>query len=193
EAALRRPVEALITRKVGEAAETLDRGEDPKMGYVVADSQLAKLKDKGAVAAFMNPGGVRRNLEAGPLTYGDLIEVQPFNNTLVLVDLTGSQIRTLLEQGAASGRFLIPSAGTWFEVKDGKLGRVVIAGEDLDEAKTYRIVVNSFIAGGGDSLGVLATATTKTDTGLLDIDAFVEFVTANSPLKVTEVNRIRRG
>lgn len=196
-AALRKPVENLISEKTGETAVELNRGDDNLMGYVVIDSQVEFLKDKGVVAGFMNPGGVRRNLPAGPVNYGDLIEVQPFTNTLVIVEMTGAEVKALLEQGAGVSRTLIPSAGTSFTINskaaEGKrIEDLQIAGSPVDLAKSYKIVVNSFMAGGGDGLVLLKESTKKTDTGFIDVDALVAYFKANSPVAPKVVNRVKR-
>ncbi len=81
-ATFERPLHQLKTQKVGEAAESIARG--PEMGYVLADGMLNATRKMGAVAAFINAGGVRSSFEVGPITYGQAIEVQPFNNTLVV-------------------------------------------------------------------------------------------------------------
>lgn len=192
-AAFRKPVESLITQKVGETTLELGRGPDGLMGFIVADAQLEFVKDKGVVAAFMNPGGVRRNLGAGSVSYGDLIEVQPFTNTLVIFDLTGADIRTMIEQGLANDRLLIPSAGTSYKVEGGKVAELAIAGAPVEDAKVYRIVVNSFMAGGGDSLTLLRdTKSPRIDTGFVDVDALVAWFRKASPVSSVPGGRIRR-
>ena len=93
---------------VGEAVVTLTRARETlfpgaqgesTLGNVIADAQLAATDDEeGAVAAFMNPGGVRADLQAGEVTYEEAFNVQPFANNLVTLDLTGAQLQSLLEQ-----------------------------------------------------------------------------------------------
>jgi 5'-nucleotidase len=193
-AAFRKPVESLISQKVGETAVELGRGPDGLMGFIVADAQLDFVKDKGVVAAFMNPGGVRRNLGPGTVSYGDLVEVQPFTNTLVIFDLTGADIRAMIELGLANERFLIPSAGTSYRVEGGKAAELVIAGAPVEDAKVYKIVVNSFMAGGGDSLTLLRdTKSPKVDTGFVDVDALVAWFRKSSPVTAVPGPRIKRS
>ena len=77
------------------AQEAISTGQgsisgESALGNVIADAQLAATDDEaGAVAAFMNPGGVRADLDAGPVTYEEAFTVQPFANNLVTLDLTG--------------------------------------------------------------------------------------------------------
>jgi len=65
------------------------------LGNLIADAQRATLNTD---FAFMNPGGIRTDVSAGPVTYRDLFAVQPFGNSLVRMTLTGSQIYDLLNQ-----------------------------------------------------------------------------------------------
>ena len=92
------------------------RDTEAPLGNLIADAQLAATSaaaNGGAQIAFMNPGGVRADLDyeqisggeqPGQVTYGEAFSVQPFGNTLVTMDLTGAQIEQLLEQQARVGR-----------------------------------------------------------------------------------------
>ncbi|MFG1652936.1 bifunctional metallophosphatase/5'-nucleotidase [Micromonospora sp. NPDC049275] len=180
-------------------------GESP-LGNVIADAQLAASDDEqGAVAAFMNPGGVRADLDAGPVTYEEAFTVQPFANNLVTLDLTGAQLYCVLEQQFVTGRTLYPSstvgyvvdpAGTTGTAADPCAGtRVVrgsltIGGTAVDPAATYRVTVNNFLSGGGDGFSAL-TAGTNQVTGQIDLDAFVAYLTAQSPVAAPALDRIR--
>ncbi|MGC4850204.1 bifunctional metallophosphatase/5'-nucleotidase [Micromonospora sp. DT15] len=180
-------------------------GESP-LGNLIADAQLAATDDEqNAVAAFMNPGGVRADLDAGPVTYEEAFTVQPFANNLVTLDLTGQQLYCVLEQQFVTGRTLYPSAtvgyvvdpnGTTGTVADPCAGtRVVrgsltLGGTAVDTAATYRVTVNNFLAGGGDGFSAL-TGGTNLITGQIDLDAFVDYLTAQSPVSAPTLDRIR--
>ncbi|GLZ62100.1 bifunctional metallophosphatase/5'-nucleotidase [Micromonospora sp. NBRC 107095] len=202
-------------RQVGVTSQAITRsqetlfgtslGESP-LGNLIADAQLAATDDEqNAVAAFMNPGGVRADLDAGPVTYEEAFTVQPFANNLVTLDLTGAQLYCVLEQQFVTGRTLYPSAtvgyvvdpnGTTGTVADPCAGtRVVrgsltLGGTAVDTAATYRVTVNNFLAGGGDGFSAL-TAGTNLVTGQIDLDAFVDYLTAQSPVSAPTLDRIR--
>ncbi|MEU1586004.1 bifunctional metallophosphatase/5'-nucleotidase [Micromonospora sp. NPDC005710] len=202
-------------RQVGETTTAITKtqetlfgtslGESP-LGNLIADAQLAATDDEqGAVAAFMNPGGVRADLNAGPVTYEEAFTVQPFANNLVTLDLTGAQLYCVLEQQFVTGRTLYPSAtvgyvvdpnGTTGTVADPCAGtRVVrgsltLGGTAVDTAATYRVTVNNFLAGGGDGFSAL-TGGTNLVTGQIDLDAFVDYLTAQSPVSAPTLDRIR--
>ncbi|MGW3621583.1 bifunctional metallophosphatase/5'-nucleotidase [Micromonospora arida] len=202
-------------RQVGETTTAITKtqetlfgttlGESP-LGNLIADAQLAATDDEqNAVAAFMNPGGVRADLNAGPVTYEEAFTVQPFANNLVTLDLTGAQLYCVLEQQFVTGRTLYPSAtvgyvvdpnGTTGTVADPCAGtRVVrgsltLGGTTVDTAATYRVTVNNFLAGGGDGFSAL-TGGTNLVTGQIDLDAFVDYLTAQSPVSAPTLDRIR--
>ncbi|MET9320417.1 bifunctional metallophosphatase/5'-nucleotidase [Streptomyces sp. NPDC003038] len=173
------------------------------LGDLIADAQLAALApaDKGgAQLALMNPGGIRSDLAYkasgsegdGVVTYGESFTVQPFNNMMNVVDLTGAQLITALQQqvsgpaNGASPKILQVSKGFTYTLDMTKAGadRVVVDsvklnGEAIDPAKTYRVAMNEFLAGGGDGFTVLKEHKNKL-VGASDLDCFNTYLTNNS-------------
>ncbi|HVK69682.1 MAG TPA: bifunctional metallophosphatase/5'-nucleotidase, partial [Polyangium sp.] len=185
------------------------------MGAVIADAQLEATKAPnlgGAQIAFMNPGGVRADLvyaasagemADGIVTYGEIFTVQPFGNSLVVMTLTGAQIKQLLEQqfqqnaqGVPIVRLLEVSEGfTYTYTLSGRAGaRVDFASMKLNgvpiEANTsYRVTVNSFLAAGGDSFTLLVQGTNRLG-GALDLEALQAYFAAHSPVSPPALDRI---
>ncbi len=198
----------IANRAVGTTTAAITRdanaaGESP-LGDLIADAQLAATSAAGtggAQIAFMNPGGIRNNLDAGPVTYGEAFAVQPFNNNLVTMTLTGAQIKRLLAQqfdnpNPGERRILQVSAGftysySWSGSGAATISDVRLNGTPIDDAATYRVTVNSFLADGGDGFTVLTEGTDRL-VGGLDIDAFVAYLTANNPIAPPPANRITR-
>lgn len=197
-AAFSKPVEAVKNKVVGRTETVLARGADGQtMAMVIADAQLDATRRYGSVAAFINAGGVRAALPVGDVTYGDALSVQPFNNTLVVLELTGAELLAALEHGAeVGGGMLLPSNGTTYSINSeapvgNRVSEVVVGGTPLDTKTVYRVTVNNFTAGGGDAHTVLKEAKgTRTATGITDIDALLEFFAARSPIKMAETPRI---
>jgi len=171
---------------------TTRHAENP-MANVIADAMLDATAAAGSAAAFVNAGGVRSGIDAGPITFGDAISVQPFNNTLVQVDLSGAELVAVLGETLGAlpdnpGGLLYPSSGTSYVIDLGRptgerVRDLVVAGRPVDPAAVYRITVPSFVASGGDSHAVLAAVKGRRyDTGLLDIDALVQYLRDHSPL-----------
>ncbi|UAK31668.1 bifunctional metallophosphatase/5'-nucleotidase [Nocardia asteroides] len=183
-------------RVVGATADALPHNPRPAgtspLGDVIADSMLsATAGPAAAVAAFMNPGGVRADLKQGPITYGDIFTVQPFGNQVVTLTLTGSQILRLLEQqwDDSGNPTVLSPAGITYAYSDiaPKGAKVVpdsvrIAGATLNPVATYRITTNSFLASGGDGFTVF-TEGTETTVGPTDLDAFETFLRGKPPLR----------
>ncbi|WP_327171982.1 5'-nucleotidase C-terminal domain-containing protein [Streptomyces sp. NBC_00656] len=186
------------------------------LGNLIADAQLEGLApaDKGgAVVAFMNPGGIRADLVYktsgsegdGVVTYGESFTVQPFTNMMNVVDLTGAQLVSALQQqvsgsNEASPKILQVSKGLTYTLDMTKSGadRVVtgtikLNGEAIDPAKSYRVAMNEFLAGGGDGFAALGAGTNKL-VGASDLDLFNAYLAAHStaaaPLDPPATDRI---
>lgn len=169
------------------------RHADNPMADVITDAMLAATQKAGSVAAFVNSGGVRAALDPGPITYGQAVTVQPFNNTLVQLDLTGAELKAMLEETlgglpkSAAG-LLYPSGGTSYVIDIRKpagdrIARLEVGGKPLQAGATYRITVPSFIAAGGDGHALAKSASGyRYDTGILDVDALVDYLKAHDPI-----------
>lgn len=203
----------LAGRTVGRITESITRRLAPSrehaLGNLIADSQLAATQSAakgGAQIAFMNPGGVRTDLlftAGGAVSYGQLFGILPFGNYLVVKTLSGAQIRRLLEQQWGSGansvetpRVLLPSRGFRYSYdlrrpRGERVREMTLNGVPLLEAGRYRVVVNDFLAAGGDSFNVFSEGT-DTVGGEPYIDALVDYVGANSPLSAPATERITR-
>jgi 5'-nucleotidase len=201
----------IANRPAGSVTETLSRvpnhaGESP-LGDIIADAQLAATREVakgGADIAFTNPGGIRTDIprkENGAVTYADLFSSQPFRNQLVTMTLTGKQIKDMLEQqwrDPKRPRILQVSKGfsyAWDSTKpDGErviTERMMLNGQTIEPAASYRVTVNNFLSVGGDGFTVLTEGTSPL-TGIYDIDALNAYFGANSPVGPTAVDRISR-
>lgn len=178
--AFQKPIAQQRDRKIAEAGGAL-RGAE--LGRIIADGMLAATAKQNVVAALMNTGGVRAALEPGDITFGMAISVQPFNNTLVVMDLTGAQLKDTLEirqvWTSSTLRYTFDAA----RPQGSRVSGLLLNGQPVDPAVTYRITVNNFMAGGGDDFITLKNSTGyRLDTGLLDIDTFVDYLAAHSPV-----------
>jgi 5'-nucleotidase len=188
QAQLAQPVARLgvstVARKENEA------GESP-LGDLIADAAVAATREQGVQVGFMNPGGIRKDLEANAsldTTYGHAQAVLPFGNTLVAMDMTGAQIRNLLEQQwlppqSPDGYMLQVSSALSYrwDAKRPLGNRVVpgtirINGVSLDDSKTYRVVANNFLAEGGDNFPEFAKGSNRADTQIRDLDGLIAYL-----------------
>ena len=170
-------------RSVGASAAAVTRDTtaagESALGDLIADAQAATA---GAQMAFMNPGGIRADLKAGPLTYSDLFSVQPFDNGLARMSLTGAQVKAVLEQQFNdAGDKILQIAGlreTYDRTRaagDRITGLTLADGTAIDPAATYTVALNSFLATGGDGFTVFRLGTGVTSNGS-DIDALEHYV-----------------
>ena len=180
---------------------TENRGGESTLGNLVADVQRWATADKGTEIAFMNPGGLRADLAYdssgegdpdGNVTYKEAANVQPFANTLVTLDLTGAAIVQVLEeqwQPDDAGRpFLkLGVSGLTYTYdpeapKGERITEVWVGDEPLDLAAEYTVAANSFLASGGDNFAAFTTGTNKADSGQVDLEAFVAYFDAMTPI-----------
>ncbi len=127
------------------------------LGNVLADAMLAMAQEKYHThidAAFVNYGGVRLNMiPAGNITLGKIFEVAPFDNAIVLQQISGKTFKLFLDHVAGRGGW--PCAGVSFTIKDKKAVDIAVNGQPLDEMAVYTIANNDYIANGGDNCDML--------------------------------------
>ncbi len=193
-------------------------GGDSPLGNLIADAQKvdATIDDQGEpVIALMNPGGIRADLvenDAGDITYGAAFSVQPFNNLVTSVELTGADIKAMLNEqwnggNEGSNRKILQVSGlqyTWDVSEAGLTGANALVGDvlvdddgdsgtpmvPLVDGDTYRVAMNNFIADGGDNFSIARDSGENRVTGGLDIDSLREYLLANDPVSATPTDRI---
>ncbi|WP_061295305.1 bifunctional metallophosphatase/5'-nucleotidase [Herbidospora cretacea] len=208
-------VATVANKKVGDITADITNvagpsGESP-LGNLIADSQLESAKTGGnAQIALMNPGGIRTTLTyasspvgegPGVTTYGEIFAVQPFNNLVQVVTLTGAELKLVLEQQWVGGpnnqaftKILQPSSNFTYSYSNSapwgsKVSDIKIDGVPVTPTQSIRVAANNFLVGGGDAFA----AFTQGDdlwSGPLDIDAFEAYLTANSPVAPPVANHI---
>jgi len=207
-------VAPMANKQIGEITTDIPRESgdsgDSQMGRLIADIQLwaTKPTDKGgAQIAFMNGGGVRGELHFAPtgkeapgaVTFAEAHTVQPFGNSLVTMTLTGAQIHELLEsQFGERTRIMHPSANfTYAWSESAPVGKKIdpasikVDGKPIVAETEYRVTVNSYIAEGGDGYEILPRGTQRIG-GPIDLDAFVAYFQANSPIAAPLKSRITK-
>src|SRR5699024_9391889 len=160
-------------------------------GDMLADSMKGYLEENGpgsehAVIGFMNPGGIRAELwydestageGDGVVTYAEAHTMIPFGNTLNSGEVTGAHCAHMLEeQWQRTAHVGDVDSG------DEPFLDIRIAGEPIDPDATYTFVPASFLFEGGDNMWALSEATDVRDSGVLDRDAFIQYLEANPGL-----------
>jgi 5'-nucleotidase/UDP-sugar diphosphatase len=156
------------------------------MGVLVG---LASMERTHADFAVTNAGGVRDSLPAGKLTYKDVLKVHPFGNSVVTVDLSGTEVmeylNAVVNMSPGSGAFA-QFAGIRLVIVDGKVSSATLKGGPINPAQTYKMAVNHFQAVGGDGYPPLTGHKSFVDTGFMDGEVLRAFITEHSPLKAAD-------
>jgi len=179
-------VAPVVSQVVGTAAGDITRMQnaagESALGNLVADAQAWK---QGTQVAIMNPGGIRADLLAGEVTWGELFTIQPFSNYMVTMKFTGAQFDALLEQqwlGQGTAVKMLQISGLSYSWSaSAPVGSKVdplsirVAGMPVDPAATYTVASNNFLADGGDNFTTFKLATDKVVWGS-DLDALIGYV-----------------
>ncbi len=102
--------------------------------------------------SFFNYGGIRTSLPKGEIKVGNIFELMPFENEMVMLQLSGSQVQQFLNQVAGKGGDSV--GGVRFTISDKSAIKVLIDGKSLEAEKKYWLVTNDYVANGGDNLSV---------------------------------------
>jgi 2',3'-cyclic-nucleotide 2'-phosphodiesterase (5'-nucleotidase family) len=173
-------VAPLVNRHVATIPSTLPRqGPQYPLGNLIADAQ--RWAGKGDIA-IMNNGGIRTELRAGDATYGSLFELQPFGNVLYSLTMTGAQLRGLLE--AMVGRTQVDDHVSGITIrydpskpKGARIVSVTMSdGTPLSDARTYNVVMNDFLATGGEGYNASGRATSSRPLNIVDLDALIDYL-----------------
>ena len=207
------PVEEMKSNIVGQAAVDLDgerehvRTRETNLGDLVTDTILWKTASDGTQIAIQNGGGIRSTIPAGDVSLGKILEVLPFGNQIVDMDLTGQQVWDALENGVSQvegvkGRFpqvsglrfvWDPTQPPGSRIVDVQVGNKDTGYTPLDLNATYRVAVNDFMSHGGDGYDMLTQGTNVYRTGVLLSDTLMEYFQTSSPVSAETEGRIVEG
>jgi 2',3'-cyclic-nucleotide 2'-phosphodiesterase (5'-nucleotidase family) len=188
-------VAPLVKRRIANIPATLARqGPQYPLGNLIADAQ--RWAGKGDVA-IMNNGGIRTELRAGQATYGSLFEIQPFGNTLYSLTMTGAQLRGLLEEMLSKSAINDHVSGITIRYDPSRPpgSRIVSAtmsdGALLSDTRDYNVILNDFLATGGEGYNAGARASASRPLNIVDLDALIEYLrTLPAPIRAPTEIRI---
>jgi 2',3'-cyclic-nucleotide 2'-phosphodiesterase (5'-nucleotidase family) len=174
----REHVDTLASRVVARLKFPLLRSDD-RLGRLIAEANRNAVR---ADIGLVNIGGIRADLPAGPITYGALYEVEPFQNALVTVTLTGAELRDLFEQAVQQpGPPTLVVAGALVRYDPARpAGRRIRSvrvqgGRMLASGRRYVVSLPDYLARGGDGFTRLA-AIPAAPSGIMDVDALRDFL-----------------
>ena len=198
-----------ITRGFNNGSE--DRQRESSLSNLIAQQYVESVNAPGrmggAQIGMMNPGGVRADLlygTDGTITFAQAAAVMPFGNTIKTADYTGAQVKAILEeqwQPAGSSRPFLAmglSKNVTYtydpnRAAGDRITGIYLDGQPIDPAATYTIASNSFLitnigtAAGPDNFATFLKGTNYRDSGLVDQNAFMDWLKANSPVTPSQV------
>ena len=162
------------------------RNNQTNLGRLIATAHMQRVK---ADFGIMNSGGVRASIEAGDITYKDILTVQPFANMVTYVEMSGAEVMDYLNVVATKEK----DSGAYAQfvnismtVANKQVYNVVIAGKAIDLKKTYRFSIPSFNAAGGDGYPKISMHPAYVNTGYVDAEVLKEYIGANSPIAIAD-------
>lgn len=131
----------------------------------------------GVHISFLNYGGIRTGLPKGEIMVGHIFELMPFENELVILQLSGKEIQSFLDLIASRGGDSV--GGVRFRIADGKATDIVIDGSPFDSSESYWLATSDYVADGGDSYSMLQNHLTRINTGDKIRDVMIQYLTKN--------------
>ena len=168
-----------------------DYNAESSLGSFVCDVMREM---SGADIAVQNAGGLRADLPQGTVTNGNVLDALPFVNTLVVCEMTGAEVREVLEQGLTLERGLIQVSGlrATYDLSRPLKQRLIdllIADQTVDNQKTYRVATSSFLAEGGD-LYQTFLRTRQSDTKKPLSDVVMEYIQRHGEIQPPRMGRL---
>ena len=174
-------------------------GDEYGLGRLIADAQRAAGR---ADVAIMNNGGIRADLPEGTVTWGQIYQVQPFQNRLLRLTVKGSVLQDALEQCVSGGGqdhlpdCHVAGVEVWFDGRQApgkRISRIRFEnGKGLDKDGTYTLVVSDFMATGGSGFRMLV-GSPKEDIDAVDIDALTRYLgVLRAPVEAPDSARFHR-
>jgi len=175
---------------------TRSYSEESVMGDMVADAMLDSHPDYDF--AVTNSGGLRQDIDAGPVNVGELISAFPFPNTIVQLEMKGSDVRSMFEHGASlTNGILQVSKGVEMVYDESKpagsrLVKINIKGAPLDDGKTYKVLTSNFLADGGDGFSAFKKNLFYKNTGTEMLQSMIRYLKKFETYKPVIEGRVRK-
>lgn len=154
-ASYQRTVDSIMSPVIGQSARFMDRFRpESELSNLVADilrTSTSNYIGRAADVAVTNVGGLRNSLPEGNITFGNIYEITPFENTLCIVTMKGALLRELFQNIAGvHGEGL---SGARLEIsRDGKLLSATVGGKAIEDNKEYKVATLDYLAEGNDHM-----------------------------------------
>lgn len=173
-------VDQTMNEAIGHAPVALEKGAvESALGNFVADltrTQTMAVYGKPIDMGGMTSGGLRNPIDQGPVTVGDVFELMPFENEMLVLTLSGQTVKEMFDYAARVQNLSIANAT--FSMRNGKIESIFIGSAPFDINKTYTLAISDYLANGGDNMTFLKDALKVEQTGLLARDAILKEIKA---------------
>ena len=157
----RHVIDSITSPVVGHMARSLHvQRPESELSNLLADIMVWAAKDSGEHVDFgvYNMGGIRADLPAGAVTYGDVLDIAPFENKIAFATLSGADVLELFSEMASVGGEGVSHAVRMVITKDGKLVSAAINGQVVDPQRDYRIATIDYLLDGTDKMSAFHKA-----------------------------------
>jgi 2',3'-cyclic-nucleotide 2'-phosphodiesterase (5'-nucleotidase family) len=179
--------------KVGLAKTDLTRSKpESSLGNIIAESlreRASLLLRTNVDIGLLNLGGLRTDIGSGEITIGLVYELMPFENKLSILYVTGTELKTILDEIAVIGGE--PISGVRFRIVNNKAEDIVVSGQPIGYDKMYTIATNDYLVNGGGFIPELWKIQKKDETNLLIRDIILEYVKNRKVLEARLDGRVR--
>ncbi|MGB0977149.1 MAG: 5'-nucleotidase C-terminal domain-containing protein [Prolixibacteraceae bacterium] len=179
----REKLQSDMSRVIGHASDNMFKGKPESVlsNYcsdllLDAGQDIAKEKIKGIKVDFamLNNGGLRVPINKGDITVENIFQLMPFENEVVLLQLTGDQVKAFLNYIASRGGESV--AGVRFVIKDNKATKALLQNKKIVSTQKYWLITSDYIADGGDGSGVLKKALKRVNAGIRLRDLMIDYI-----------------
>lgn len=177
---IKRSLGDIYNKKIGTTFSTIytSKEKESSLGDLITDS----IRDKsGAQIAFQNSYGIRSSIIKGDIRYQDVFEILPFENTIITMELSGRQIKELLEESFSLNNGMLQVSGliATYNLNNPagqRLVNLTIDDKSVNDEDYYLVATNNFLASGGDNFDVFLKGKSIRDTKISLRDAFIEYI-----------------
>ncbi|MDC2866006.1 MULTISPECIES: bifunctional metallophosphatase/5'-nucleotidase [unclassified Bacillus (in: firmicutes)] len=181
--------EQILGKSIHEVTRDQNKNGEADLGALIAVSQRQAMQTD---IAFVNPGTIRHNLPAGFITWENTFLIQPFENKLIKMELTGKEIQSVLHEQWDDEVRMLQVSGICYTWEKNEVKSISLEnGEPLQDDTTYSVVVNSFLANGGDKFTIFQKGRNRVE-GPTDQEAFANFIRSTPSLENIRVNHIQK-
>ncbi|QNK64183.1 5'-nucleotidase C-terminal domain-containing protein [Pedobacter sp. PAMC26386] len=150
------------------------------LGNFFSDAALFEARKTDPQIDFAMPstnGGLRNDLPLGAITLSNVFELMPFENELIVFEIKGAEVQSLLDYIARTGGQ--PVSGLTMKIKAGKPTAVYINGQPFDQTKNYHVLTSDYISGGADGISAFKKPVSSKVLGLKIRDALIRYIKEN--------------